>query len=240
MVTTSSPLSERVRPFLRNNTFLGGLPDAALDALIRRGHAKTYAKGDVVCRRHDPGDSLMLVLAGRLKITVVNVDGKEVVLNFLGPGDLNGEIAVLDGKERTANAIAIEDTETFVLYARDLLPILTAHPQALLEIARVLCDKLRAASAIIEDSTLEMRGRVAKGLLRLAEQLGRTSKEGIRLDLVVSQSELGSYLGLSRANVSRQLGQLKDINMLAIKGSQIIIVDHEGLAEIAETATSKH
>lgn len=240
MVTTSLPLSERVRPFLRNNTFLGGLPDAALDALIRRGHVKAYAKGDVVCRRHDPGDSLMLVLSGRLKITVVNVDGKEVVLNFLGPGDLNGEIAVLDGKERTANAVAIEDTETFVLYARDLLPILTAHPQALLEIARVLCDKLRAASAIIEDSTLEMRGRVAKGLLRLAEQLGRTSKQGIRLDLVVSQSELGSYLGLSRANVSRQLGQLKDVKVLTIKGSQIIIVDYEGLAEIAETATSKH
>jgi CRP-like cAMP-binding protein len=239
-MATSSSLAERVRPFLRNNTFLGGLPDPALDTLIRRGHVKTYARGDVVCRRHDPGDSLMLVLAGRLKITNINVDGKEVVLNFLGAGDLNGEIAVLDGKERTANAIAIEDTEAFVIHARDLLPIITAHPQVMLEIARILCEKLRAASAIIEDNTLEMRGRVAKGLLRLAEQLGRTSKEGIRLDLVVSQSELGSYLGLSRANVSRQLGQLKDVRVLKIKGTQIVITDEKGLAEIAETATSKH
>ena len=234
-----SPLADRVGPFLKNSTFLGGLPDDALDALMRRGHIKKYAKGDVVCRRNEPGDSLMLVLAGRLKITNVNADGREVVLNFLGAGDINGEIAVLDGNERTANAIAIEDTEAFVVYSRDLLPIITAHPQVMLEIAQILCEKLRAASAIIEDNTLEMRARVAKGLLRLAQQLGRTSKDGIRLDLGVSQTELGNYLSLSRANVSRQLGQLKDAKVLRIQGAQIVIVDEKGLSEIAEAASSK-
>ncbi len=234
-----STLADRVGPFLKNSTFLGGLPDDALDALVRRGHIKRYAKGDVVCRRNEPGDSLMLVLAGRLKITNVNADGREVVLNFLGAGDINGEIAVLDGRERTANAIAIEDTEAFVVYSRDLLPIITAHPQVMLEIAQVLCEKLRAASAIIEDNTLEMRARVAKGLLRLAQQLGRTSKDGIRLDLGVSQTELGNYLSLSRANVSRQLGQLKDAKVLRIQGAQIVIVDEKGLSEIAEAASSK-
>jgi CRP-like cAMP-binding protein len=234
-----SPLADRVRPFLKNSTFLGGLPDDALDALMRRGHIKRYAKGDVVCRRNEPGDSLMLVLAGRLKITNLNADGREVVLNFLGAGDINGEIAVLDGKERTANAIAIEDSEAFVVYSRDLLPIITAHSQVMLEIAQILCEKLRAASAIIEDNTLEMRARVAKGLLRLAQQLGRTSKDGIRLDLGVSQTELGNYLSLSRANVSRQLGQLKDAKVLRIQGSQIVIVDEKGLTEIAEAVSSK-
>lgn len=239
-MTTSSPFAERVRPFLKNNTFLGGLPDVALDTLIRRGHIRKYAKGEVICRRDEPGDSLMMILAGRLKITNSNVDGKEVVLNFLGAGDLNGEIAVLDGKQRTANAIALENCEAFVVYARDLLPILSAHPQVMLEIIQVLCEKLRAASAIIEDNTLEMRARAAKGLLRLAQQLGRTSKDGILLNLMVSQSELGNYLSLSRANVSRQLGQLKDANVIKLQGTQIIIVDEKGLSEIAETAASKH
>jgi CRP/FNR family transcriptional regulator, cyclic AMP receptor protein len=238
-MTPYSSVAERVRPFLKNSTFLGGLPDVSLDALLRRGHLKKYAKAEVVCRRHDPGDSLMLVLTGRLKITNVNADGREVVLNFLGAGDINGEIAVLDGKERTANAIAIEDTEVFVIYARDLLPTITAHPAVMMEIAQVLCEKLRAASAIIEDNTLEMRSRVAKGLLRLAEQHGRTSKDGVRLDLGVSQSELGNYLSLSRANVSRQLSQLKDAKVLKIQGGQIVIVDVEGLAEIADAAAPK-
>lgn len=230
-------VDQRVRPFLKDNTFLGGLPDAALDALIRKGHVKKLAKGEIACRRHEPGDSLMLLLTGRLKVTNINADGKEIVLSFLGAGDLLGEIAVLDGGERTATATAMENSEAFVIYARDLLAIVTAHPQAMLEIVQVLCEKLRAASAIIEDNTLEMRGRAAKGLLRLAQQLGRTSKEGIRLDLMASQSELGSYLSLSRANVSRQLGQLKDANVVRILDAQIIIVDERGLSEIAEAAS---
>ena len=103
----------------------------------------------------------------------------------------------------------------------------------MLEIIQLLCEKLRSASAIIEDNTLEMRGRTARGLLRLAQQHGRTSREGIRLDLTVSQSELGGYLGLSRENVSRQLGRLRDANVITIHGSQIIITDEQGLALIA-------
>jgi CRP/FNR family transcriptional regulator, cyclic AMP receptor protein len=237
--STTSPLAECVRPFLRNNTFLGSLPDIALDALIRKGHVKKYPKSTVICRRDEDGGSLMVILAGRVKITNFTADGKEVVLNFLGPGDLNGEIAVLDGKQRAANAIALENCEAFVVYARDLIPIISAHPQAMLEIIQALCEKLRAASAIIEDNTLEMRARAAKGLLRLAQQLGRTHKNGIRLDLTVSQSELGNYLGLSRANISRQLGQLKDTNVIEIRDAQIFIVDEKGLSEIADTTLSK-
>jgi CRP/FNR family cyclic AMP-dependent transcriptional regulator len=237
-MSTRSPLVDRVRLFLGNNTFFGALPDAALDALIRRGHTKRYPKGSSIYRRGEPGDNLMVVLSGRIKIVNVNADSREVVLNFLGVGDINGEIAVLDGKERTADAVALEDCEVFAVYARDVLPTLTEHPAALLEIIQVLCDKLRSASAIIEDNTLEMRGRTARGLLRLAQQHGHRCKEGIRLHLTMSQRELGAYLGLSRENVSRQLGRLKDTNVIKIDEAHIIISDENGLSEIA-AASSK-
>ena len=228
-----SPFVERVLPFLKNNTFLGGLPDHALNDLIARGHIKKYSRGETIYRRQDPGDTLMMVLAGRIKVTNVNADGKEIVLAFLAPGDLNGEIAVLGGKERTANAIAVEQSEAFILYARDLVPALCAHPNVMLEIMQVLCEKLRLASAVIEDNTLEMSARTAKGLLRLAEQFGKREKGGIRLDVKVSQSELGKYLNLSRANVSRQLGRLKEANVIELLGTQILIIDEGGLTEIA-------
>lgn len=228
-----SPFVERVLPFLKNNTFLGGLPDHALNDLIARGHIKKYSRGETIYRRQDPGDTLMMVLTGRIKVTNVNADGKEIVLAFLAPGDLNGEIAVLGGKERSANAIAVEQSEAFILYARDLLPALCAHPNVMLEIMQVLCEKLRLASAVIEDNTLEMSARTAKGLLRLAEQFGKREKGGIRLDVKVSQSELGKYLNLSRANVSRQLGRLKEANVIELLGTQILIIDEGGLTEIA-------
>jgi CRP/FNR family transcriptional regulator, cyclic AMP receptor protein len=236
-MTRDLSLIERIRPFLRNNTFFGGLPDATLDVMIGRGHTKNYAKGEIVCRRGEPGDSLMVLLSGRMKVTNINADAREVVLNFLGVGDINGEIAALDGKERTADVIALEACEVFVVLARDLLPLLTAHPATLLEIIQLLCEKLRSTSEIIEDNTLEMRGRTARGLMRLAQQHGRRSATGIRLHLTMSQTELGAYCNLSRENVSRQLGRLRDANVIRIHSSQIIIIDEQGLSVIASTSS---
>jgi CRP/FNR family transcriptional regulator, cyclic AMP receptor protein len=231
--------SERIRCFLKGNTFLGRLPNAALESLMSRGQLKRHAKRDIIYRRGEPGDSLMVVVAGRIKLTNVNVGGKEVVLHFLVPGNIYGEIAALDGKERAANAVALEDSEVFLIYTRDLIPTLKAHPDAMLDVISALCAKVRAGAAMIEDSTLEMRARVARGLLRLARQHGQKSAEGICLQLALSQAELGSYLGLSRANVSRQLGQLKEANVIMIDGTQIVITDDECLTAIADAASSK-
>jgi CRP/FNR family transcriptional regulator, cyclic AMP receptor protein len=237
MRRTTDDLSagEGLRLFLKHNTFFGSLSDTALDALLHRGHIKQYAAGDVICRRQERGDTLMVIVTGRIKVMSNSVDGKEIVLNFLGPGDTTGEIAVLDGKQRTADVIALEKSEVFLVHSRDLLPLLIAHPQALLEVVQVLCEKLRAASAIIEDSSLDVRRRTARGLLRLALQHGRTSKEGVRVELKVSQSELGGYLGLSRENVNRQLSQLKHANVLRNAGTHILVTDEAALCEIAET-----
>jgi CRP-like cAMP-binding protein len=234
-MSADSPFIERVRPFLRKNTFFGGLPDAALDALIRKGHTKKFFKGDAISRRGDPGDCLMVILSGRLKITNMTADGREVVLNFVGAGEINGEIAALDGRERTADVVALEPGELFVVHARDLVPALSAHPAALFEIIHILCDRLRSTSAIIEDNTLEMRARMAKGLLRLAQQHGRKSPSGIQLNLTLSQRELGAYLSLSRENVSRQLSSLRELKTIDVVGSQIIITDAATLESIADT-----
>ena len=226
--------SDEVLAFLKGSTFLGLLSDAALATLIRSGRARQYAPGEVICRRGDSGDSVLVVLAGSLKIKNTTHDGRDVGLNFLGVGDVAGEIAVLDGGERTADIIALEATEVFVIHRRDILPVLTSHPQAMLAIVEVLCDKLRNATSIIEDSTHEMTGRVARGLMRLARQHGRRRKDRTRINLKLSQAELGSYLGLSRANVSRQLTELKAGGAIEIDGAHIVIVDEGALTKAAE------
>ena len=126
---THSPHPDSIRPFLTKTTFLGRLPDVVLDALVRKGQVKSYARGDFIYRRGDPGDSLMVVIAGRVKLANTNVGGKEVALDFLGVGDIFGEIAALDGKERAVDAVALEDADVFVVYTRDLLPTLIEHPR---------------------------------------------------------------------------------------------------------------
>jgi CRP-like cAMP-binding protein len=92
---------------------------------------------------------------------------------------------------------------------------------------------------LIEDSTLEMRARVARGLQRLADLHGRRGEAGTCVQLVLSHTELGNYLGLSRANVSRQLSQLREANVIKIEAAQIVIMDEDGLAQIAGTVQSK-
>jgi CRP-like cAMP-binding protein len=225
---------DRVRPFLKNTTFLGRLPNAVRDALICKGQHKSIQKGALAYRRGDPGDSLIVLLRGRIKLTNTNVGGKEVVLHYVAAGDIFGEISALDGKARAVDAIALEESEVFFVYRRDLLPTLAAHPDALLEVLQALCEKIREGAAIIEDNTLKLRGRTVRGLLRLARQHGKTSADGAQLRLTISQEELGKYLGISRPNVNRQLAQLKTAHLIRINGTEISIIDEKGLLDIAQ------
>ena len=223
----------RVINVLSSTSFLGALPNEALDTTVRHGRIRTFPRATVIYRKGEPGSNLMVVLSGRIKISNVSPEGREVVLNFLRAGDLSGEIAVLDGKERTADAVALEETQALVISARDLLPVLISNPNALLNITLTLCEKLRAISALVDDSMREMRARAASGLLRLIQRHGTVSNEGIRLDLVLSQQDLGNYLGISRENVSRQLRQLRFANVVDVEEGHIVITDKDGLEAIA-------
>jgi CRP-like cAMP-binding protein len=231
-------LEARIRPLLKRNAFLGQLPDAAIDTLMLRGQPRRYAKGEIVFRRGDPGDTMMMLVTGGIKHTIISAQAKEVILHFVAPGEVFGEITALDGEERTVSAVALADSEVFVIHSRDLLPALKACPPAMLAIIRSLCQRLRLRVALFEDRTLGMRARVAKGLLRLAALVGRRRKDGIHLQLTVSQEELGNYLGLARANVSRRLGELKALDLIRIDGGRIVITDERRLAELAEAPSA--
>ena len=174
----------------------------------------------------------MVILKGRVKISNVSTSAREIVLNVLTAGDLNGELAVLDGGERSADSTALEPTEALVFLRRDILPVLERHPKSLLEIVGVLTGKLRAMSMMAEHNLLQMAGKAAAGLLRLADQHGGKVADGIMLDLKLSQRDLGNYFGLSRENTSRELGRLKDEGLIRVDGTQIVILDIDALTRI--------
>src|SRR5262249_15640055 len=159
-----------------------------------------------------------------VKISNTAIDGREVVLNFLGPGDVNGEITVLDGLERTATATALEPTEAFTVFRRDLMPAILGNPNSMLEIIEGLCSKLRVTWSLIEDGLKDMSGRTARGLLRLADHHGKKTKDGIVINLRLSQRDLGGYMGLSRENTSRQLSALRQRGIITIVGATVVIL----------------
>jgi CRP-like cAMP-binding protein len=204
--------------------------------VARLGRLKHYAQGEVIFERGDPGDYLLIIVSGRVKISNVTADAHEVVLNLLSAGDLNGEIALLDGGQRTATATALEETRAFLLFRRDLLPVLREHPDSLLEMMAILCEKLRQTSLIVEGSQRSMQVRIAAALHRLARQHGRQTKDGILIDFELNQRDLGNYAGLSRENTSRQLGALARAGVAVQRDGKILIRDEGRLLALADQA----
>lgn len=229
----------RIRPLLKANAFLGQLPDAALDTMMERGNLRKYARGEFVFQRGDPGDRIMVLVSGGIKLAVISARAKEVVLHFVGAGEVFGEIGALDGKPRTASAVALQESEVFTVHSRDLLPALMACPPAMIEMVRLLCAWARIRVSLFEDQTLDMRTRIARGLLRLAKQVGRRRKDGIYLELAATQEDLGNHLGLARANVSRQLGELKALDVIRNDKGRIVIADERRLIDLAEVASAE-
>ncbi|MEL6234757.1 MAG: Crp/Fnr family transcriptional regulator [Pseudomonadota bacterium] len=234
MATTTATAMAAARSFLVGNTFLGGLPEALTDRLIALGVLRRPKRGEALFQQDDAGDSLIVVLSGAVKITRVTAEGRELVLNFLKAGDIIGEIAVLDGGARTAGATMLEAGEIFVLQRRDLLPVLMEAPEALMEVVLVLCEKLRATSDIVQNQHLDVAGRLAAGLIRLAEMHGRRGPRGIEVELAASQQDLGAYLGMSRENASRLIARLSREGVLTSERKLLILHDMVRLTELAE------
>jgi CRP/FNR family cyclic AMP-dependent transcriptional regulator len=182
----------------------------------------------------DPGTSMMAVVSGRVKICNYSADGKEMVLNIIDRGGLFGEIAVLDGQPRSGDAVAIEDTELLVLERTRLMPFLTANPEIPTRLIAVLCQRLRQTSEALEDALLrDAPSRVARGLLRLAKTFGKPEAAGLRLDIKLSQQQIGNLIGISRESTNKYIVDWTRAGYLAVNGGFITITDKKALESLS-------
>jgi CRP-like cAMP-binding protein len=209
---------------LGESQIFGALLEDELAALVRLGTLVRYPAGRTIFAKGDRGDGLLVVLEGRIKVSSPAADGRELVLTFLGPGQVLGEIAALDGKPRTLSAAALEPADVFLLRRKAVLGFLEAKPSVAVRLIGVLCQRLRRLTEMHEEKALlNMAPRVARGLLRLAAEHGRRTEEGVVIDLPLSQAELGAFVGLSRENVSRQLGAWRDGGIVGRRGGRLLI-----------------
>ena len=166
-----STLSQR--QVLRRSTLFTRLGDGETDAILAYAQVAKYAAGDQIVVKGDPGDSMMAVLNGRVSISAPSPDGRQVVLSMLHDGDIFGEIALLDGKERTANVNALTDCEILIVPRRSFWPMLERRSDICIDLILVLCERLRHTNQQVEDlAFLDLEPRMAKVLLRLAEESG--------------------------------------------------------------------
>lgn len=206
----------------RRHHLLGTLEPAALRELLAKARTRRFAAGETVFRKGDAGDGLYGVLDGGIVVTVESEAGKELILNRFGPGDLFGEIALLDGQGRTATAVAREPSVLLFIARQVFLPFIEARPKVAVRMIALLCERLRRTTQLVEDSTfLNVPGRLAKQLAALA---AGHATEGA-FDLPISQDELARTLGVSREIVSRQLSIWKKAGLVELRRGHIVVRD---------------
>jgi CRP-like cAMP-binding protein len=226
-------ISDR-RIIFRRHPLFTHLPDADVDQLLRYARIERHKAGHTIFLKGSPGHGMMAVLSGQVRISAPSPEGKEIVLNLVGPGEVFGEIALLDGHERTADAVAMNDCELLVLERRDFIPFLERHPEVCIRLMEVLCARLRRTSEQVEDVLfLELPARLAKTLLRLAKEHGHMTAAGQVIDLKLSQRELGNLTGATRESVNKQLREWQAIGIVETSANRLIIRAPESLRRLA-------
>lgn len=227
-MTTTTQLLERV-------PFLGALEQSALDQLASVVTRRQYRKGDAIFHKEDEGQSLFIVEEGAVRIYVPSVQGADLTLAILGPGDFFGDLSLLDGQPRSAGADAMETTRALILERSDFMDLMRSRPEAALAVMSIVSQRLRETDEMASDlAFLDVGGRLAKKLLELASNHGVKRDDGMLLDVNITQEQLANMIGVTRESVNRNLGAFRRQGLIANQGRRIILRDPEALRELCE------
>jgi CRP/FNR family transcriptional regulator, cyclic AMP receptor protein len=220
---------------LGNCVLFSGLSAEERAAVAAQARIRTFNAGEIIFNLGSPGDHMMAVLGGSVRITVPSPDGKELLLTLIQPGEVFGELAVLDGKERSADAVAETTCTLAMLYRRDVLSFFQRNPSAWPKLVEVLCQRLRRTDQVFaEVALLQLPIRLAKMMLRLLES--RSSSEPARgAKISFSQRELANMVGGTRESVNRCLRNWQQKGIVQISEGAIVVVKQDALEDIAET-----
>ena len=224
------------RALLAQHFLLAELDQSALDTLLAIANERRFTNGQVIFQKGDPGTSMMAVLEGRVRISAYSEDGREIILNMVDPGQLFGEIALLDGKERSADATAMGKTQLLILDRRDFLPFLEQNPKIAVQLIEVLCSRLRRTSEMVESiAFLDFGARLARLLVQMSEHYGKETEAGLLIDLRISQADLGNLIASTRESVNRQLSAWTQEGVIAVDQGKITIIDQDTLETMAQS-----
>ena len=175
-----------------------------------------YRRGETIFHKDDPGSTLYIVKSGKVKITTLSPEGEELILALLADGEFFGELSLLDGRPRSASAVAMEETRALMLHRDDLLSIIAKRPELISNIMIALGDLVRHATILLEDATFyDLPARLAKRLLELGERHGIKTERGLEIDLRLTQQDLANAVGSSREAVNKQLSLFQDRGLIS-------------------------
>jgi CRP/FNR family transcriptional regulator, cyclic AMP receptor protein len=213
---------------LKSVPLFSNLSNRQLDILYKAGVIKKFTRGDVIVYQDDPGDTFYIVVSGRVKVTLLNEDGKEIVLSILKGGDFFGELSLLDDEPRSANVIIVEDTSLFSLTRTQFYQLISARPDILRKVLKEICTRLRDADEKIGSlAFLDVYGRTIRILQQMAHDQGIKTRNGIEILNAPTHQELSNMVGASREAITRIIKILKENrNLVSYKGRRLILREY--------------
>ena len=223
-------MTTQTADFLATIPLLSGLPEEELERFAELTRERSYPKGSVILFQDDPGDSLFVLRAGRVKVVLIGEDGREVILGVLEPGAHFGELALIDDQPRSAHVIAMEDAQLLVLRREDFKRRVEANPTVAWALLTELSRRLRRADVKIGGLVLlDVPGRIARLLLDLADETGSA-----QIEKPLTHQTIAQMIGASRETVSRAMKDFQDTGLIRVERRRIAIGDRDALEKRAQ------
>ncbi len=204
------------------------LSEEELKEIVKLAIRQIYKKDNMILIEEEIGSTMFIILDGRVKISRISEDGREVILSILSEGDFFGEMSILDGQNRSANVVTLEDSKIMVVRREDFLKMLRDYPQIAINLLKELAHRLRRSDSQIKSLSLQnASGKVASTLLRIADDSGKIHKGQVEIPRLPPQQDLANMAGTSRETISRVLKSLSKQGYLKKEGSRLIILDYE-------------
>jgi CRP/FNR family transcriptional regulator, cyclic AMP receptor protein len=199
-------------------------------ALQARGQRRKIARAAVLMYEGDPGDRVLVLLAGRVKVTTTGDDGQETLLSIRGPGEILGELSFLDDQPRLSTVTTLEPVDILAIASGEFARYLEERPRVALVVLRTLSTRFRDQSRKrVQFRELDTVGRLAARLVELCERYGEVTPEGTIISLPLTQEELGAWAGASHAGVAKALQTLRELGWIQTQRRQIVVSNIDAL-----------
>ncbi len=230
-MATMDPAARRAA--LARTELFQSLQPADLDAVLTRAAIRRVARNDVILRRGDDNATMVVIVSGRVRISITSEEGKEATLAILGPGEVLGDMSLLDGEPVSADVTAQEDCALLVIERGQFLRLLRANSELCLHLIAVLTRRLRRSNTTFEDmALLDLPARLGRLLGRLASQYGVPVRTGTRIEVKLSQKDLSTLVGASREKVNKQLRQWEEERVLGKDSGRIVVMNAGALPSL--------
>ena len=204
------------------------LSEEELGYISEKMIARHYESGKFIFLEDSEGEQCFFVVQGSVKVTRLSKDGREVILAMLNEGEFFGEMALLDGESRSANVIALEETEVLTLNREDFLVVLHDYPQIAIQLLKEMADRLRKSDRQIASLSLsDAEKRIALCIIRFADEQGIIQRGQVSIPKMPIQQDIANMAGTSRETVSRAINLLEKEHFIKRQGRELLILDYK-------------